>query len=43
MTLLRRRRGQATTETVLLLPIFMLFLYIFVKRHNDSSLFRQKG
>ena len=31
MTLLRRRRGQATTETVLLLPIFMLFLYIFVK------------
>jgi hypothetical protein len=28
---LKRRRGQATTEVVLLFPIFMLFLFAFAK------------
>jgi hypothetical protein len=31
MGLLRRRRGQATTETVLLFPLFMFFLFAFAK------------
>lgn len=29
--LLRRRRGQATTEVVLLFPLFMFFLFAFAK------------
>lgn len=31
MRLFRRREGQATTETVLLFPLFMFFLFAFAK------------
>lgn len=31
MRLLRERKGQATTETVLLFPLFMFFLFAFAK------------
>lgn len=31
MRLFRRRRGQATTETVLLFPLFVFFLWAFAK------------
>ncbi len=30
-SMMKQRRGQATLETVLLLPLFMLFLFLFVK------------